>query len=183
MPNELPENIDDITYDEIKRYDKRKYMVAFRRIPNVDSRKNLYCILNDFRATIDEVEVIISSDFSMNDKKKMMSKEERKIGILFEYISDVIIEYIFPYKKVITSDDKAFLKEAGPFMKSLNKEAEFSQLIESYFTGEIKFYRFFCAYVEKAIKNYDCQLLYYLSFWASGALVFRTDVLLANYLQ
>lgn len=183
LNNELKKVASTMTYSEIREYEKLNYIKEFNRIPTKNHITNLSHILNDFKDLIDDFENIIKSDNEINKKKAELALGERKVGIILEYLANIITDYIKPVKTA-KKDDNMFLEEAKRFLNALNGiEETFDQNINDYYTATIKFYRFFCTYTQNAISRYDKELLWYICFWACGVLVFRSDVIIANYLQ
>lgn len=170
--------------EALRKKNRMDYITTFYRLPQYGCFENLLDILNVLWWIIDDIEYIMSLSVSIEKKKNRLQKAEQKIGILLSYMSDVIINYVGPIENIDIAENtqkecEFFLYRTEQFFDSLSKDAE----LEDYYDKEIRYYRFFHDYIKSAVYRYDKRLLWCTSLCIPSILVYRTDIMVSDFLK
>lgn len=181
-----------MTYEQLKVRARKLYAEEFQRmipgeyanepqrIQPEDIPEIVGFVLEDMATVLHAIEAVIAEEPEEAVAKKNFAVCEQKLGILLEYLSDLLLELAAGNTTDVKQDDRAFLEYVEPYMYGLYEYESSEISLKEYYQRCIRFYRFFAEYLQEALRCKDMEKVKYAFDWSCGPLLFRTDVVRAR---
>lgn len=182
----------ELSYEQLKIRARRLYLETFHReIPEIQETKDqgmqkedilqvINFALEDMETILAAIEELIAVKQGDAIDKSALASCEQKLGILLEYLSDILLELVKKSAAEVKQDDGDFLEQVEPFMYGLYEFEADKITLNQYYERCISFYRFYSNYVQAAVRDEEQCKIKYVFDWSCGPLLFRTDIIRAR---